>query len=323
MADNMLNRQQKQPLVVVLGPTAVGKTAFSVELAAALNAEIVSGDSMQFYRYMNIGTAKITPGEMLSCSGRLIRHHMIDICDPDEPMSVADFQAAAMRQIAEIAARGRLPMVVGGTGLYLSALVDGYELGAVPGGDTAIRDRLHAEYQTLGAAALHQRLAQADPVSAARISPNDEKRLTRALEVLEVTGRPISGQSRAAESPFDVLLIGLIRERDEIYRRIEQRVDVMLEQGLVDEVQRLLNMGFGAGLKPMQGLGYRQLCQYLAGGITYDEAVELIKRDTRHFAKRQLTWWRRDERICWQQANVPLDKILAQVLPLCQKLSGK
>lgn len=315
--------EKKQPLVVVLGPTAVGKTAFSVELAAALNAEIISGDSMQFYRYMDIGTAKITPGEMLSRSGRLIRHHMIDICDPDEPMSVADFQAAARQQIAEIAARGHLPMVVGGTGLYLQALVDGYELGAVPGGNAAIRDRLHAEYHRLGAAALHQRLAAADPVSAARISPNDEKRLTRALEVLEATGKPISEQGRAAESPYDVLLIGLIRERDEIYRRIEQRVDIMLEQGLVDEVKRLLAMGFGADLKPMQGLGYRQLCRYLAGDITYAEAVELIKRDTRHFAKRQLTWWRRDGRICWQRADVPLDDMLAQVLPLSQKILNK
>lgn len=311
--------EKKQPLVVVLGPTAVGKTAFAVELAARLNAEIISGDSMQFYRYMNIGTAKIRPEEMIAHTGKLVPHHLIDICNPDEPMSVADFQTAANEKIREIAARGKLPMVVGGTGLYLQALVDGYDLTS-PGGNAEIRERLHREYHTLGADALHQRLAAGDAKSAGQISPNDEKRLVRALEVLETTGRPISEQGRAAEEPFDVLMIGLIRERDEIYRRIEQRVDIMLEDGLVDEVRRLLTMGFNRDCKPMQGLGYRQICQYLAGEVTFDEAVELIKRDTRRFAKRQLTWWRRDERICWRRADVSLAELLAGVCPLCEEL---
>lgn len=312
--------QKKQSLLVILGPTAVGKTAFSVELAAKLGAEIISGDSMQFYRYMDIGTAKITPEEMLSKDGKLIRHHLLDIVNPDNPMSVADFQAKAMAKIAEIAERGNLPMVVGGTGLYLSALVDGYDLAAAPAGDEAVRARLHEEYHKLGRDVLHQRLLAADAKSAAQISPNDEKRLVRALEVLEVTGKPISQQGKAANSPFDAVLLGLIREREEIYQRIEQRVDIMLKDGLLDEVWRLNDLGFGADCKPMQGLGYRQVCQYFDGFLTYDEMVRLIKRDTRRFAKRQLTWWRRDERILWQRADVPLAQMLDGVLPECRRL---
>lgn len=315
--------EKKQPLVVVLGPTAVGKTAFSVELAAALGAEIISGDSMQFYRYMDIGTAKITPQEMISSSGKLVPHHMIDICDPNQPMSVADFQVAANAKIAEIAARGKLPMVVGGTGLYLQALVDGYDLAAAPGGDEEIRSRLHNEYHELGADELHRRLAAADPKSAVQISPNDEKRLVRALEYLEATGKPISEQGRAAESPFNLLLLGLTRDRAEIYRRIEQRVDIMLNAGLVAEVQRLLAMGFDENCKPMQGLGYRQICDYLEGLTTYAEAVVLIKRYTRRFAKRQLTWWRRDERICWLPADMPKDDLLAAALPMCAEIMNR
>lgn len=315
-----MNEEQKQPLVVILGPTAVGKTAFAVELAARLNAEIISGDSMQFYRYMNIGTAKISPSEMLSGEGVPVPHHMIDIADPDEPLSVADFQAKARACIAEIAARGRLPMVVGGTGLYLSALMDGYDLEQAAATDEKLRERLRNEYYTLGRDVLHRRLSEVDPKAAARISPNDEKRLIRALEFFEVSGRPISEQGRAAQSPYKLLVVGLIRDREEIYRRIEQRVDIMLSDGLVGEVKRLLDMGFSAECKPMQGLDYRQICQYLSGEISYDEAVELIKRDTRHFAKRQLTWWRRDERIVWQRADVPLSEMLAQILPQAREL---
>ena len=293
----------KQPLLIVLGPTAVGKTAFAVELADALNAEIISGDSMQFYRYMDIGTAKIRPAEMLSAGGRLIPHHLIDILNPDEPMSVADFQAMAKTKIAEIAARGRLPMVVGGTGLYLQALADDYALSEAAPSDEALRAKLHADYLRLGAEAMHRRLAEVDAASAAVISCNDEKRLLRALEFFQLCGRPISEQGRAAQSPYNLLLIGLNRERAELYRRIEKRVDIMLAEGLTAEVQMLLDMGYTEECKPMQGLGYRQICQYLRGGLSLGEAADLIKRDTRRFAKRQLTWWRRDSRICWQQAD--------------------
>lgn len=293
----------KPPLIVLLGPTAVGKTALAVELAARIGAEIISGDSMQFYRYLNIGTAKIRPQEMLAAGGRLIPHHLVDIIDPDEPFSAADFQARAAEKIADIAARGKLPLLVGGTGLYIQALCDGYQLSQDATADETLRERLRDEYERLGAAAMHQRLTQVDPAAAAHIAPADQKRLIRALEVFELTGRPISQQGRAAGSPYDLLLLGLARERAALYARIEQRVDMMLAAGLQNEVESLLAMGYTPDLKPLQGLGYRQMCAYLAGNLAYDEAVDLIKRDTRRFAKRQLTWWRRDARINWFDAG--------------------
>lgn len=305
---------QKLPLLVLLGPTAVGKTALSVELADRLNAEIISGDSMQFYRYMDIGTAKIRPAEMLSKRGRLIKHHLLDIVNPDEPFSVADFQQQAGNKIAEIAAKGKLPMLVGGTGLYIQALVDGYQLAETAPADEELRAKLQAEYQTLGAEVMHRRLAAVDAAAAARIAPEDAKRLVRALEVFSLTGKPISEQGRATESPYNLLLVGLNRDREELYRRIELRVDIMLADGFADEVRRLLAMGFAADCKPMQGLGYRQLGQYFNGDLAYDEAVELIKRDTRRFAKRQLTWWRRDERVHWfNPAELSEDELLAAI----------
>lgn len=315
--------QNKPPLLVLLGPTAVGKTAFSVELAAALNAEIISGDSMQFYRYMDIGTAKIRPAEMLSAFGRLIPHHLIDILDPDQPMSAADFQTAAAAKISEIVKRGRLPMLVGGTGLYLRALISGYKLDEAAPADEELRARLRGEYQTLGKDALHRRLQEIDPAAAARISPNDEKRLLRALEVFELSGRPISAQGRAQEAPYNVLSVGLIRDRAELYRRIEARVDIMLQDGLLTEVERLLAMGYSAECKPMQGLGYRQMCRYIGGEIDLSAAVELIKRDTRRFAKRQLTWWRRDDKIFWYPADMPLPERLAAVCALARAQFGQ
>lgn len=293
----------KPPLIVLLGPTAVGKTALAVELAARIGAEIISGDSMQFYRYLNIGTAKIRPQEMLAAGGRLIPHHLVDIIDPDEPFSAADFQARAAEKIADIAARGKLPLLVGGTGLYIQALCDGYQLSQDATADETLRERLRGEYERLGAAAMHRRLTQVDPASAAHIAPADQKRLIRALEVFELTGRPISQQGRAAGSPYDLLLLGLARERAALYERIEQRVDMMLAAGLQNEVESLLAMGYTPDLKPLRGLGYRQMCAYLAGDLAYDAAVDLIKRDTRRFAKRQLTWWRRDARINWFDAG--------------------
>ena len=311
---------QKLPLLVLLGPTAVGKTALSVELADRLNAEIISGDSMQFYRYMDIGTAKIRPAEMLSKRGRLITHHLLDIVNPDEPFSVADFQQQAGEKIAEIAARGKLPMLVGGTGLYIQALVDGYQLAETAPADEDLRAKLQAEYQSLGAEVMHRRLAAVDAAAAARIAPEDAKRLVRALEVFSLTGKPISEQGRATESPYNLLLVGLNREREELYRRIELRVDIMLADGFEDEVRRLLDMGFAADCKPMQGLGYRQLCQYFNGELAYDEAVQLIKRDTRRFAKRQLTWWRRDDRVRWfNPAEQSEDELLAAICAEARK----
>lgn len=310
------------PLVVLLGPTAVGKTALSVGLAAALDAEIISADSMQFYRHMDIGTAKIRREEMQTADGRLIPHHMLDIVDPDEPYTVADFQRDAAGCIRDITARGKLPMLVGGSMLYIQALTDGYAFDEVAGEDTELRARLRREYDTLGAAVLHRRLAETAPEAAAKIAPQDAKRLIRALEVIELTGKPPSAQP-AAGAPYDVLLLGLNREREELYQRIEQRVDIMLADGLRQETERLLDMGYAPELKPMQGLGYRQMCQYLGGEVTYDEMVRLIKRDTRRFAKRQLTWWRRDERICWFRADMmEYGSIVAEMAEMVRRRWG-
>lgn len=295
----MMNSPEKLPLVVLLGPTAVGKTELAVELAARLNAEIISGDSMQFYRWLDIGTAKIRPAEMLSKSGRLIPHHLIDIRNPDEPYSVADFQQDAARLIVEIRARGRLPLLVGGTALYIQALADNYNLNDAAPTDAELRRQLHEEYQRQGALAMHQRLAAVDSAAAAKISANDEKRLIRALEVWQLSGRPISAQGKAAESAYDLLLVGLNRERQELYQRIDQRVDAMLAAGLLNETARALVANLPPECKPLQGLGYRQAVWYWQGLTNLAETTRLIKRDTRHFAKRQLTWWRRDARINW------------------------
>ena len=312
--------QAKLPLIVLLGPTAVGKTALSVELAASLNAEIISGDSMQFYRWLDIGTAKIRPPEMLTSNGRLITHHLIDICNPDEPYSAADFQQDAARLIAEIHQRGRLSLLVGGTGLYIQALCDGFQLNEAAPADEKLRQELRQAYQSLGAAEMHRQLAQVDAVAAAKIAPQDEKRLLRALEVWHLTGRPISAQGRAAKSPYELLLLGLTRERAELYQRIEQRVDVMLTAGLLQETARLLAAGLNPELKPLQGLGYRQAIWYLQGLLSRPEMVRLIKRDTRRFAKRQLTWWRREERIHWfNLSEQSPEKALEAMLRLAQE----
>lgn len=312
----MTNFQLKPPLIVLLGPTAVGKTALSIELAARLDAEIISGDSMQFYRWLDVGAAKIRPAEMLSANGRLIRHHLIDICSPDEPYSVADFQKQAGLLINDIYQRGHLPMLVGGTALYIQALADNYRLAEAAPTDEKLRLSLREAYRRQGAAALHQRLAQVDPVAAAKISPNDEKRLVRALEVWQLCGRPISAQSKADAPAYDLLLLGLRREREQLYRRIDLRVEQMLAAGLIAETKRLLAAGVSPEAKPMQGLGYRQAVWYLEGLVNLAEAERLIKRDTRHFAKRQLTWWRRDERIHW--FDLASDNQLENILQLIQ-----
>lgn len=292
----------KLPLIVLLGPTAVGKTELSVELADRIGAEIISGDSMQFYRYLDIGTAKIRPAEMLARSGRLIPHHLLDIRDPDEAYSVADFQLDAAKLIEDICGRGRLPLLVGGTGLYIQALVEGFELQSGPGPDEELREELAA----IPGPELLNMLAEHDPAAAADISRksgcHDEKRLRRALEVVLLSGRSIGEQQKAVEPPYKTLLFGLQREREELYRRIDRRVELMLAAGLEQETRRACAMGFDEAAKPLQGLGYRQMGQYLAGLLTYEEAAALIKRDTRRFAKRQLTWWRRPglrEQVHW------------------------
>lgn len=286
----------KQKLLLILGPTACGKTALSLDVAQRFDAEIISADSMQVYRGMDIGTAKIPPAEM-----RGVRHHLLDIREPTQPFSVADFRELVEAAIHDIAGRGKLPLVVGGTGLYLNTLLQPYHFPQEAGADQALRARLRLRLAEQGTLALHQQLAEVDPTAAARIHPHDTHRLIRALEVYETTGRPISAwqAESALPPPYDALLIGLDLERETLYSRIERRIEQMLADGLIEEVRGLLVNGVPREAVSMQGLGYRQIAAHLAGICTLDEAITLLKRDTRRFAKRQLTWFRRDRRIHW------------------------
>ncbi len=282
------------PLVAIVGPTAVGKTALSIELAQAVNGEIVSADSRQIYRHMDIGTAKPTPAER-AC----VPHHLLDVVDPDQPMTLAEYQQLAYAAIEDIHRRGRVPLLVGGTGLYVRAVLDGLRIPEVPP-DPELRARLEAEARVIGAEALHARLVALDPAAAARIDPRNVRRVIRALEVCLHAGQPISELQEATPPPYRVLRVGLTRPRPELYARIDARVDAMIAAGLVEEVRSLLARGYGPELPAMSGLGYRQICQYLAGERTLEEAVREIKRKTRRFVHQQQTWFRLDDpRIHW------------------------
>ncbi|GAB6930136.1 tRNA (adenosine(37)-N6)-dimethylallyltransferase MiaA [Paenibacillus sp. JCM 10914] len=291
----MTDETTRPKLLVLIGPTAVGKTRTSIELAKEFNCEIISGDSMQVYRGMDIGTAKITTDEMDG-----VPHHLIDIHEPDHPYSVAEFQEQSQRLIAEITERGRLPFIVGGTGLYVESVCYGYRF-SESGADEAFRDEQFRFAEQFGAEALHRKLADQDPVSAERLHPNDLRRVVRALEVFHVTGVRLSEQlaPQTKQSPYDLCLIGLTMDRQMLYNRIEERIDLMLDQGLVAEVTALMDKGLAPGLVSMQGLGYKEIVSYLQGECSYEEAVVLLKRDTRRFAKRQLSWFRHMKDIEW------------------------
>ncbi|RII25208.1 MAG: tRNA (adenosine(37)-N6)-dimethylallyltransferase MiaA [Geobacter sp.] len=285
----------KPRLVIVLGPTASGKSDMAVELARRFDGEIVNADSLQVYRGLDIGTAKPTAEVR-----RLVPHHLIDSVGPDEPFSAALFQVAAEQAINDIARRGKRVFVVGGTGLYIKALLQG--LVDSPSGAGKIRQELEEMARTLGNEEMLRRLAEVDPDTAARLHPNDQVRIIRALEVFRLTGRPISADRSAhgfAESRYNVLKLGIRVERQELYRRIDLRVERMLEEGLVEEVQTLLSQGYHPGLKSLRSIGYKEICAYLAGEYDLAEATRLIKRDTRHYSKRQLTWFERDSEINW------------------------
>ncbi len=280
---------------MLLGPTAVGKTRLSLELAEAYGAEIISGDSMQVYRGMDIGTAKISPAEMQG-----IPHHLIDIHDPQDAYSAAEFQEQGAHLIEAISDKGKLPFIVGGTGLYIESLCYGFRFSEAVA-DEAFRKEMDDFAEREGALALHARLELVDPVSAARLHPNDRRRIIRALEIHLQTDTTLSASHAAQnkESPYDLCLIGLTMDRKILYKRIEDRIDSMLAEGLVTEVKKLLDHGYGRSLVSMQGLGYKEIASYLAGEMTLDEAVTLLKRDTRRFAKRQLSWFRHMNEIQW------------------------
>jgi tRNA dimethylallyltransferase len=283
-------------LLVIVGPTAAGKSDVGILLAESLGGEIVSADSMQVYRGMDIGTAKPTAEQR-----RRTPHHLIDIIAPDQPFSVADYQARADAALADIWARGRQPILVGGSGLYVRAVLEEMDFSRVPP-DPELRSRLLAEARSRGTRALHERLAEVDPEAAARIHPNDQKRIIRALEVVEGSGPGDAGRKkvdRRGAARYNSKQFGLTLDRDELYRRIEARVDRMIADGLVDEVGGLIERGHTESLVAMKGLGYAQVALHIRGKITLDEAVRRLKRDTRRFAKRQLTWFRADPRIEW------------------------
>lgn len=283
-----------QPLVVILGPTATGKTEVGIQVAMRLGGEVISADSMQVYKYMDIGTAKPTMAERQG-----IPHHLIDIVTPDQDFSAALFQEYARRHINNIIARGRVPILVGGTGLYIRVVIDPYSFNSA-GVDKEYRMRMQSYARQYGRDWLHRQLAAADPQTAARLHPNDVKRVIRALEVIKLTGQTLfhtPGGRR--ESPYNLIIFGLNRPREQLYSLVENRVDRMIGQGLVNEVSQLLQWGYGRQLKSMQSLGYKEVAAYLAGELNLGEAITLIKRNTRRFAKRQLTWFRHEQRVNW------------------------
>jgi tRNA dimethylallyltransferase len=290
---------QKSGVIIIAGPTCVGKTEVAMTLAEPLRGQIVSADAMQVYRHMDIGTAKPTQQEQAR-----VRHYLIDVVDPDEPFSAARFKAAAEAVIAELHEKGHPAFVVGGTGLYIKALTQG--LFRVQEGNGALRERLRAEAKDLGSSVLHQRLQDVDPEGAARIHPHDAYRIVRALEVLELTGKPLSEHHSAhgfSDDPYQVLKIGLFLDREMLYQRINQRVDRMLEAGFLKEVKGLLSLGYSPKLKSMKSIGYRHVAEYLEGHVTWDETVGRFKRDTRRYAKRQMAWFRADPEIHWLQPS--------------------
>ena len=281
--------------LAVVGPTASGKTALAIALAERLDTEIISADSMQFYRGMTIGTAAPSLEEQSR-----VKHHFVGFLNPGDPFSAGAYERAAREVAADLNARGKLAVVTGGSGLYIRAFIDGLFPG--PGRDESIRQRLHAEAEERGVPALFDRLRAADPSYASIINPNDLRRIVRGLEVFEITQRPLSElhrEHRAASSSLDAVQVALDYPRELLYARINARTDRMIEQGLLDEVRRLLEQGYGGHIERLRSLGYGEMAACLRGECSLEEATELMKRNTRRFAKRQLTWFRADPRIHW------------------------
>lgn len=298
-----------RPLLAIVGPTASGKTALSLDLAAALGGEIVSADSRQIYRSMDIGTAKATEAERMR-----VPHHLVDIVAPDQVLTAAEYQPLAYRTIEAIQDRDRLPLLVGGTGQYVLSVLEGWRIPAVPP-QPDLRAELERQASVEGPAALHARLAGCDPAAAATIDHRNVRRVIRALEVFLITGRPISEQQTKRPPPYRVCRLGINRERPALYARIDARVDAMLAAGLVEEVRALVAAGYGWDLPAMTGLGYRQIGQYLRGELSLAESVALIKKHTRRFVHQQLTWFRPDDPgIHWvDPGRVSFEDILAEV----------
>ena len=303
-------------LIVLTGPTAVGKTSLSIALAKAVDGEIISADSMQVYKYMNIGTAKITEEE--KCG---IPHFLIDELEPDEEFNVTIFKNKVMGYIEDIKSRGKVPIIVGGTGFYIQSVIYDINFNEY-GDDSEVRKKYELMAETIGKSELHKKLALVDREYADSVSENNVKKVVRALTFFEMTGEKLSEHNkreRERSSPFDFAYFVLTMDRKKLYERIDKRVDLMFDMGLVDEVKALMAKGYDKSLVSMQGIGYKEVIDYLNGKTSLEECIDIIKRDTRHFAKRQLTWFKREKVATYIDKDefVSEDKCLKEMLRVC------
>ena len=309
----------KQPLIVLTGPTAVGKTSLSMSLAKAVNGEIISADSMQVYKKMDIGSAKIRSEEMQG-----IPHYLVDVLEPEEEFHIVKFQQMAKKAMEDIYSRGKIPILVGGTGFYIQAVTKDIDFTEAQQ-ENDYRKELEALAEEKGGEHLHEMLRKVDPVSADAIHAHNVKRVIRALEFYNQNGSPISAhneEQKQHESPYNLAYFVLNMPRELLYERIDLRVDQMMKEGLLEEVSRLKEEGCHRGMVSMQGLGYKEILAYLDGEYPLEEAVRVLKRDTRHFAKRQLTWFRREQELTWvnkDQFSYQEDQILDYMLEICRK----
>lgn len=307
----------KQKLIVVAGPTASGKTRLAIDIAKSVNGEIVNADSMQIYKYMNIGSAKPTLEEQSEA-----KHHLIDFLEPDEEFSVADYTELAHKIIAEIASRGKIPIMCGGTGLYINSVVNDITFGEIET-DYKLREELNELAKQHSSQYLLDILKEFDPVSAQRLHPGNLRRIVRAIEFYRTTGIPISEHqemTKQKESRYEPLMLCVKWDREVLYDRINKRVDIMLNDGLLDEVKCLMEMGYTKELNSMKGIGYKEVIDYFEGNMSLEDTVNLIKQSSRRYAKRQLTWFRRDKRIHWLDAN---EDFLAEGIQLCKEFIGQ
>ena len=304
----------KKPLIILTGPTAVGKTKASIRLAKALNGEIISADSMQVYKYMDIGSAKIKPEEMQG-----VKHYLVDELEPDEEFNIYVFKKLAMEAMDEIYAKGKIPIIAGGTGFYIQALLYDIEFSEEEG-DKTYRHMLEKKAEVEGVTVIHDMLKEVDPEAAKEIHENNLKRVIRALEYYNETGMRISEhnkEQRQKESPYNFRYYVLNMDREKLYNRVNLRVDIMAENGLVDEVTKLKEMGYGKELNSMQGIGYKEIRDYVDGVYDYETAIETLKKNTRNFAKRQITWFKREKEVIWlnhEEFDNDKEKILEFIL---------
>lgn len=295
----------KIPIIVVAGPTASGKTELAIDIANDIDGEIVNADSMQIYKYMDVGTAKPTPKEREKAV-----HHMIDFLKPHEEFSVADYTEKAHNVIADIYSRGKIPVMSGGTGLYINSVVDDVTFGEMDS-DNALREELRQVAEEKGSQYLLEMLAEFDEISASRLHPNNVRRIIRAIEFYNVTGKPISQhqeETKHTHSRYNPLMLCIKWDRDVLYDRINRRVDIMINAGLIEEVKRLMDMGCTKDMNSMKGIGYKEVMDYIEGKASLEETIEIIKQSSRRYAKRQLTWFRRDKRIHYLNSKKPFEE---------------